>query len=118
MMGQHFIHYNTRVVRMVEPREPDDPWWATDQADFAGLERPEYHTARATQGPATRVAPGDTIWVVAQLHTPWGDSLPPSLDFRIDVARVDSLRPDDKGDQQGGKHEEGDVPRLNRRRSA
>ncbi len=20
-MGQHFIHYNTRVVRMVEPRE-------------------------------------------------------------------------------------------------
>lgn len=51
------------------------------------FERPQYHITRATDGPAAEVQAGDTIWLVGQLFSPWGN-LPPAIDARIEVAEV------------------------------
>lgn len=69
------------------PRDPKDPWFSELQPEPAGFARPEYHVTRAANGPAAAVRPGDSIWLVAQLYTPWG-KLPAALDARIDVSTV------------------------------
>lgn len=84
--SQHIIHYQPRRIHaahadswFAEPREPDD-----------GFKRPGYHTTRQTRGAASWVREGDVIWMVGQLHAPWG-TLPPSLDARINVEKVERL---------------------------
>ena len=100
-MPNHYIHFNRRQVReeqclagcqgQRETRAAETPWYAEEQEDFAGFGRPLYHVTRATTGCAAQIAPGDTIWLVAQLYTPWG-KLPPALDARIDVEAVSRRR--------------------------
>jgi hypothetical protein len=36
-----------------------------------------------------KVEPGDTIWILSQIHSPWGP-LPVGLDARIDVKRIEA----------------------------
>jgi hypothetical protein len=85
-MGKHFIHFNRRQVRMVIPGHHTDPWFAEAQSTSGGFYRPKYHITRATSGPTAQVEPGDTIWLIGQLYSPWGN-LPPAIDARIDVAQ-------------------------------
>lgn len=85
---QHFIHYLPRRITMRIPRNGDDPLFATDQKPSAGFLRPEFHTSRRKTGPAQTVKPGDTIWLVSQIFSPWG-LLPPGIDARIDVERIE-----------------------------
>jgi hypothetical protein len=84
-MGNNFLHFNRRDVRLRFPNNPDDPWFSELQPDFGGFEKPRYHVTRADDGPAADVKPGDTIWLVGQLYAPWG-KLPAALDARIEVA--------------------------------
>lgn len=87
-MGDSFVHFNRRDIRLKFPRDPQHPWVSELQAETAGFERPRYHVSRAVDGPAAEVEQGDTIWLVGQLYAPWRDSLPASLDARIDVSCV------------------------------
>lgn len=48
------------------------------------------HPTRSVHGPAARVGPGDHLWLVTRVDTPTGP-LPPSVDARIDVERVENL---------------------------
>lgn len=54
----------------------------------AGFSRPMYHTSRRKTGPTSKVMPGDSIWLVSQIFSPWG-TLPPALDACIDVERIE-----------------------------
>lgn len=83
----HFVHYLRREVVQVAYDNPSDPWFAENQPDDQGLATPAFHVTRCTQGPAVRVAIGDTIWLFAQLFSPWG-KLPPALDARIEVTAI------------------------------
>lgn len=87
---RHFIHFHRRDIRLRFPSNLDDPWFSEFQADEDGFARPRYHVTRANNGPASRVKPGDTIWLLSQLYVPWGQSLPPMIDARIDVDQVNS----------------------------
>lgn len=88
-MGLHFAHYLPRRVvsysakaqqfLMAQAQEPGD-----------GFDRPQYHVTRQRTGPATRIQPGDTIWLFSTLSSPWG-TLPPSLDAQIIVERREEL---------------------------
>lgn len=84
-MRNHFIHYHQRCVRVKFPHNINDPWFAEVQASDEGFSTPKFHATRSTKGPAASVRPGDTIWLISQLYSPWGN-LPPALDARIDVA--------------------------------
>ncbi|MEJ2309769.1 MAG: hypothetical protein P8Z31_03830 [Gammaproteobacteria bacterium] len=103
-MPNHYIHFNRRQVRLdphrkrdCEPqaqpesgpeRQDEQPWYAIKQDGDAGFERPMYHVTRAETASAAAIRPGDTIWLIGQLYTPWG-KLPAALDARFDVACVD-----------------------------
>lgn len=69
------------------PPESQHPWFAEAQNTTAGFTGPAYHVTKRSDGAAAVIVPGDTIWLVSQLFSPWG-SLPPALDARIDVAQV------------------------------
>ncbi len=84
-MQNHFIHYYQRCVRVKFPHNIEHPWFAEVQASDEGFSTPKFHATRSTKGPAVHVRPGDTIWLVSQLYSPWGN-LSPALDARIDVA--------------------------------
>lgn len=84
---QHFIHYVPRRVVLRTPEDPTDPWLSVFQDTSDGFERPVCHVTGRLSGPAARVRPGDSIWLVGQLFSPWG-VLPPAIDARIDVSRV------------------------------
>lgn len=66
---------------------------ATDPVSTAalaiGFDRPRYHFTGATTALVKGIRPGDAIWLVGQLATPWG-KLPVSLDARIDVAACEA----------------------------
>jgi hypothetical protein len=85
----HFAHYVRRDVVQVNYKDPSDPWFAENQPDDQGFTTPAFHVTRSRRGPAARVATGDTIWLFAQLFSPWG-KFPPALDARIEVASVES----------------------------
>jgi hypothetical protein len=90
-MKEHFIHFNARRVH-VRPGNDDalreeTPWYAELQPNSAGFHRPMFHVTRATTG-AAEIKEKDTIWLFAQLYTPWG-KLPPALDARIDVENIE-----------------------------
>lgn len=87
-LGRSFIHFNRRDVKLRFPSDPNDPWYSEFQCPSDGFDRPRYHVTRAVHGPASQVEPGDTIWLVGQLYTPWGEGLPATLDARIDVADI------------------------------
>jgi hypothetical protein len=70
------------------PRDPQDPWFSELQGDSSGFGRPQFHVTKAVNGTAKEVQPGDTIWLVGQLYSPWGEELPATLDARIDVEAV------------------------------
>lgn len=87
-MRRHFIHFNRRDIRLRFPKDPEHPWFSELQGESGGFDRPSYHVTRATDGPASEVDAGHTIWLVGQLYAPWGEHFPPTLDARIDVAAV------------------------------
>ena len=87
-MPQNFIHYLPRLIVMRFPREPNNPWFAEFQKRDDGFAYPQYHTSRRRTGPTRSVKPGDTIWIISQISSPWG-VLPPALDARIDVERIE-----------------------------
>ena len=83
LVSKHYLHYIPRRVRLRGQAAPLSlPVLTELPLDF---ERPRYHFTGATKGLVRRVVPGDTIWLISQLLTPW-QRLPPSLDARIDVA--------------------------------
>lgn len=88
MKPQHFIHYLPRRIVSRYPMNPASPWFAEVQALDAGFTYPLYHTSRRKTGPTRKVIPGDCIWLVSQIFSPWG-ALPPALDARIDVESVE-----------------------------
>ena len=83
-----FAHYMRRDVIQVNYQDPGDPWFSENQPDDQGFASPAYHVTRKSSGPAARVSKGDTIWLFAQLFSPWG-KLPPALDARIEVGGVE-----------------------------
>lgn len=87
-MPQHFIHYLPRKITMRFPRNPDDPWFAAVQKPSDAFSAPLFHTSRRKSGPTQAVIPGDTIWLVSQIFSPWG-VLPPGIDARFDVERIE-----------------------------
>lgn len=87
-MQQHFIHYLPRKIVMRVPSERIDPWFSEGQGLGDGFSRPKYHKSRRATGPACTVRPGDTIWLVSQIYSPWG-VLPPGIDARVDVDRIE-----------------------------
>lgn len=87
-MKQHFIHYLPRRVVAKLPTQPSAPWFAEARALATGFARPTYHVTRSQHGPTASVRPGDVIWIVSQLASPWG-TLPPAIDARINVGRVE-----------------------------
>ena len=87
-MSRHYAHFTRRVLRLRFPEDPEDPWYSELQDVSGGLDRPRYHVTRAVSGRAADIKPGDTIWLVGQLYTPWGERFPAALDARIDVAAV------------------------------
>lgn len=87
-MHQHFIHYLPRKIVTRFPRDPADPWFSEVQGLDGGFSRPSFHGSRRSTGPTRAVKPGDTIWLVAQIFSPWG-ALPPGIDARIDVEHIE-----------------------------
>jgi len=87
-MSRHFIHYLPRQIVLRFPSDPDDPWFAEVQGVGKGFSKPQFHVSRRATGPTRDVKPGDTIWLVSQIHSPWG-ALPPGIDARIDVKRIE-----------------------------
>lgn len=87
-MHQHFIHYLPRKIVTRFPRKPTDPWFSEAQNFGDGFSHPKFHTSRRATGPTRAVRPGDTIWLVAQVYSPWG-VLPPGIDACIDVERIE-----------------------------
>jgi hypothetical protein len=85
---QHFIHYLPRRIVTRYPQHLDSPWFADVQSLNAGFSRPMFHTSRRKSGPTSKVKPGDTIWLVSQIFSPWG-MLPPALDARFDVDKIE-----------------------------
>ncbi|UWM66001.1 hypothetical protein [Enterobacter sp. CP102] len=94
----HFIHYirrNLVVSTSKKELNTPTPFYAEEQSGRLGILAPEWHITRATQGAATRIKADDVIWIFAQLYSPWGE-LPPSLDAKIIVKRVESSTPGNK----------------------
>ncbi|TKG89802.1 hypothetical protein EYV94_24590 [Puteibacter caeruleilacunae] len=100
-MASDFIHYVKRRIKINFPKDPNDSWFAELQKYDQGFNMPVYHVTRGINGPASVVKPGDTIWLVSQLQSPWG-YLSPSLDARIDVKSIEKRR--DKGNLCGFKY--------------
>jgi hypothetical protein len=86
-MDKHFIHYLPRRITKRFPHDASAPWFADAQSVESGFSRPAYHTTRRINGPSRSVGPGDSIWIISQLFSPWGP-LPPAVDSRIDVNRL------------------------------
>jgi len=90
-MSQHFIHYVPRRVVTRFPQRAESDWFAETHDRKSGFLRPMFHTSRQITGAASAVMPGDTIWILGQIFSPWG-ALPPALDSRIDVERVEKTK--------------------------
>ena len=83
-----FAHYMRRDIIQTNYQDPCDPWFSENQPEEQGFANPAYHVTRKSNGPAARVSKGDTIWLFAQLFSPWG-KLPPALDARIEIGSVE-----------------------------
>jgi hypothetical protein len=83
-----FAHYLRRDVVQVNYQDPRDPWFSENQPDDQGFTSPAFHVTQRSSGAAARVCVGDTIWLFAQLFSPWG-KLPPALDAKIEVAGIE-----------------------------
>lgn len=88
---QDFIHYLPRQVVLRFPKKASDPWFHHYQRRHDGFERPTRHSTRRETGMAAVVQPGDRIWIVSQIFSPWGD-LPPGIDACLVVASVQRRR--------------------------
>ncbi|MDB5240242.1 MAG: hypothetical protein JWP57_867 [Spirosoma sp.] len=66
------------------------PWYGVIQPPDGGFYRPAFHIVKEKSGSVLAIEKGDTIWIISQLFSPWGN-LPPALDARIDVAGVEKL---------------------------
>jgi hypothetical protein len=88
-MPRHFIHYIPRRIVMRFPKERESPWFAGLPAPGEGFSRPMFHMSRRKTGPTRVVEPGDAIWIMSQIFSPWGSFLPPGLDARIDVEDIE-----------------------------
>jgi hypothetical protein len=82
-----FIHYLPRRVVFRNSKVSESPWYGDRNGDARFFAAPTHHITRSRFGPAARVSPGDTIWIVSQLRSP-GGNLPPCIDARIEVAVV------------------------------
>jgi hypothetical protein len=68
----------------------DQPYYAEDQPTDQGFDKPSYHSAPRSPGAVSRAKAGDTIWLFAQVESPWG-KLWPSLDAKVIVSQVEFL---------------------------
>lgn len=85
----HFAHYIKRHLEISkEPGTSSTAPYIEVQLEGQGFNRPEFHSVPFNSGVGSRVKKDDTIWLFSQLRTPWG-VLPPSLDGRIEVAKVE-----------------------------
>ena len=80
------------IIETVSQNElnTENYWFSDNLSLFSGFARPEYHITRRKTGPSQRVRPGDVIWTVGKLITPWG-KMPASLDAMVHVAEVVEL---------------------------
>lgn len=92
-MSSEFIHYVKRRVVSRYPKNIDSHWFSELQEYESGFDHPIYHVTRSTNWPSTLVKPGDIIWLVSQLSSPWG-KLPPSIDAFIRVESMEQVLDD------------------------
>ena len=93
MTIKHFAHYILREIRTdIDFSNPADPWFAENQPDNQGFDRPFYHVTQSASGPSTRVEEDDYIWLFSQLASPWDKKLPPALDAKIVVKSIDDRK--------------------------
>lgn len=83
----HYIHYVIRKVAIAPYHNSEAPWFARNQPDNQGFNAPSYHVSRDVSSPGARVCPGDHIWLILELQTPWG-RFPPAIDACVQVAAV------------------------------
>jgi hypothetical protein len=84
-MAKHYIHYIPRHVKLRTTAEQLTDTGVEEARAALNYLQPAFHRTGMTTGIVKAVQPGDTIWLLGQLSTPWGP-LGPSLDARIDVA--------------------------------
>ncbi len=101
-MQNSYIHYVPRRVysfrrKMRLHEEESLPtrteavyWFADGHSSVSGFARPEYHITGRKTGPAQRIYPGDLLWIIGQLKTPWGN-LTASLDAMLLIDEVIDL---------------------------
>lgn len=89
-MPDQYIHYVKRTILSRNPKDINSPWFSELQKYDHGFDKPVYHVTRSNSWPANIVKPGDTIWLVSQISSPWG-KLPPSIDASIFVKSVDKI---------------------------
>lgn len=96
--SRHYIHYVSRALVVSALKDSrSSAFYIELDSELFELDRPRFHTTRAMTGPALRIKPGDVIWLVSQLRSPWG-ALAPSLDARILVDKIELL---DKSNEHG-----------------
>jgi len=88
----NYMQYVPRVIRSPSNRSlgeycDEDGSGPEFEAAVAQMLVPAYHLSSQRSWPTTQIVPGDVIWLVSQVRSPWG-SLPPSLDARINVKEV------------------------------
>lgn len=84
---KHFVHYLSREIKQGRKQ---DYFFALNQSIDEGFDRPMFHVTRRKAGIASQIEIGSTIWVFSILKSPWGN-LPPSLDAKIIVEKVEHL---------------------------
>lgn len=86
-ISSSFIHYLPRRVVLNFPQNGEHPWFRRYQKRGDSFDFPTRHTTQQRTGIASTVKPGDCIWIVSQIFSPWGP-IPPSIDARIDVQDI------------------------------
>jgi len=90
-MPNAYIHYVKRRIVTRYPKDIASPWYSELQTYSDGFNNPCFHVTRLKSWPVKNIEVGDVIWLVGQLSSPWG-KLPPSIDAKIKVASVESVR--------------------------
>lgn len=86
-----FVHYLSRRIVVRFLHKASAPWFRNGLDLVEGFERPPKHVTRQRDGVSAQVRPGDRIWIVSQLFSPWG-SLPPGMDACVIVSSVQNRK--------------------------
>lgn len=87
-MAEHFIHYLKRKIHKNVSKKEVREFYALNQQSDEGFDRPAFHITKSKKGVATKIKPGDVIWIISIIDTPWGSSNP-SLDGKIVVKKIE-----------------------------